>query len=261
MNNIYTASTLSSANAQSVSNAIPGIPGTITIKGNMCYACWHYIAVRVSDTDTKSFRLTASQVDDTSGSYKDTRVGQTREVYLAAGFTEKLKFILDNTHSFVLSGRLATGGITMYVGLDADNLGPNNFQWKSTSAGGLAYLAVRSTDVNFHHSAYFYVKLVASNSSDAWFTFTLQQPKSVKFIPNNQDYTFNINHPGLTAHQLYRKHQFQSESELIKFHVFKVPGAIKNGNTLTTRFYKAVVKVEALTANFYPLIFLKKVEL
>lgn len=99
--------------------------------GSDCYQCWYFIAVKITDTNTTSYRLTVSQVDDSSGRFKELRVSTTREIFLAAGFTERIKFLLDSSNSFVLNGQVATGDIQMFVSLDPDTVGASNFLWKA----------------------------------------------------------------------------------------------------------------------------------
>jgi len=43
--------------------------------------------------------------------------------------------------------------------------------------------------------------------------------------------------------------------------VFKVPGATVSGSTITPRYFRVKIEVEALTEHFYPEMYLKKLEL
>jgi hypothetical protein len=106
-----------------------------------------------------------------------------------------MKFILDHTNSFQLSAQIVSGDITMYVGLDPNTVGENNYIWKAESKNGLAYLPVMSTDDNFHMGTNYYVKIRASNRGDAFFTIQLNQERVVSFIPNNRDYSFEMVYP------------------------------------------------------------------
>ena len=65
--------------------------------------------------------------------------------------------------NFNLQAYVANGQIEMYVGLDPASL-PNTFIWKAVSVGGVASIAVKTTDVNFHIGAmyYNYIKSVAA---------------------------------------------------------------------------------------------------
>jgi hypothetical protein len=56
---------------------------------------------------------------------------------------------------------------------------------------------------------------------------------------------------------LYRKQQFQTDQEQVKFHLFRIPGAASGKQTNV----KFSIKVEALSDHFYPQIYLKKNEL
>jgi hypothetical protein len=48
----------------------------------------------------------------------------------------------------------------------------------------------------------------------------------------------------------------------VKFHVFQVPGAVKDSaGKLKEVYYKAKISINSLTPHFYPMIYLKKIEL
>jgi hypothetical protein len=47
----------------------------------------------------------------------------------------------------------------------------------------------------------------------------------------------------------------------VKFHVFQVPGAKKVNGNVEEIFYKAKISINALTPHFYPMVYLKKIEM
>jgi len=73
---------------------------------------------------------------------------------------------------------------------------------------------------------------------------------------NNHDSIFLQTSAYYNKAMLFRKHQFMSVQEQVKFFVFKVPGATSSGPVT----YDGKIIIESLTEHFYPLIYLKKQE-
>lgn len=152
----------------------------------------------------------------------------------------------------------------MYIGLDPDTVGPDNYLWKVESEGGVATLQVKTTDAKFNMATYYYVMMQANNFDDTLLNLNLQQQRTVEFIPNNHDSTYTLTHAEFNKELLYEKYQFQSNQEYVKFHVFQVPGAKlldDDGNNLEDVFYKAKISIKALTPHFYPIVYLNKIEM
>mmetsp|Transcript_14852 Transcript_14852/g.25279 ORF Transcript_14852/g.25279 Transcript_14852/m.25279 type:complete len:229 (+) Transcript_14852:134-820(+) len=208
LNNIFTAIPIDGNNSQYIAEAEPLDLQQIVLEPQSCYTCWHIINVRVTDPRTTSYRLTISNLDDESGSFKELKNSNTREIYLAAGFSEKIKFILDGMDSFILSAQVATGDITMQVGLDPATVSSDDYIWKVSSNAGIAYLPIKTTDQSFHMATYYYIYIEASPLADAWFSLSLSQQRSVEFIPNDNDYTFGIQHPEYNKEALFQKYQY-----------------------------------------------------
>lgn len=82
----------------------------------------------------------------------------------------------------------------MYVGLDPDTVGPDDYLWSATTEGSLATLQIKTTDKNFHSGTYYYIYLAASEENDSLLNLHLTQQRSVDFIPNNHDSTYTLDH-------------------------------------------------------------------
>ena len=54
-----------------------------------------------------------------------------------------------------------TGKVEVYVGTDPDTVGPDSYDWKATSRGGIAQLAIATTDKKFHMATWYYIYLRA----------------------------------------------------------------------------------------------------
>lgn len=89
----------------------------------------------------------------------------------------------------------------------------------------------------------------------------LQQQRSVEFIPNNHDSTYSLTHADFNDLNLYEKYQYQSNQEYVKFHVFQVPGAKLVNKNLEEVFYRVRISINSLTPHFYPMLYLKKIEM
>lgn len=96
--------------------------------------------------------------------------------------------------NFILEATCVSGEVEMFVGLDSDTVGPDNYLWTSKSEGGVATLSIKTTDENFHMATWYYVKLYANDFQDTLMNLNLQQSTSVDFIPNNHDSTYSLTH-------------------------------------------------------------------
>lgn len=96
----------------------------------------------------------------------------------------------------------------MYVGLDQDTVGPDNYIWHASTQGNLASMSIKTTDQNFHIGVYYYVYLQASDNNDALLNLRLLQERSVEFVPNNHDSTYSLEHGSFNYDILFVKFQY-----------------------------------------------------
>ena len=135
---------------------------------------------------------------------------------MQAGYKVNAKFMLDTMDNFILDVS-GVGVVEAYVGLTS-TVGPEEHLWTATSYGGIAQIAVKTTDMNFHIATWYYISLKARD--EAQMTLSLNQQRSVEFIPNNYDFTFQLKHSESNSELVYQKFQFNSVQEQVKFHVF-----------------------------------------
>lgn len=88
------------------------------------------------------------------------------QIYIQANFNANRKFMLDSKDNFILEATIASGEVTMYVGLNPDTL-PGEYLWSATTDSNIASLSIKTTDMNFHVGTYYYVHLAAGDSNDA----------------------------------------------------------------------------------------------
>lgn len=65
--------------------------------------------------------------------------------------------------NFILEATVVTGEVTMYVGLDPNTVGPENYLWTVKSEGGVAALSIKTTDDKFHMATWYYVKMFSND--------------------------------------------------------------------------------------------------
>lgn len=233
----------------------------INIAGDQCFGCWFFIRIVVVDPSATTYQLTVSENSE-SGGPAAIKAGNFQQIYILSNLFQQRKFLLDSMDNFILEATCVSGAVDMFIGLDPDSLGPDNYLWKVKSQGGVATLSIKTTDANFHMATYYYVTMQANSFQDTLLNLNLQQQRSVEFIPNNHDSTYSLTHGEFNDQILYEKYQFQSNAEHVKFHVFQVPGASKDSSgNLQDVFYRTTININALTDHFYPMIYLKKIEL
>ena len=76
------------------------------------------------------------------------------------------------------------------------------------------------------------------------------------FIGNNHDYTYTIN-PANTFGMLPAKVTLYTQRELVKFHVFNVPG-VSTGQAV---YHQVTITITILDQNIFPVLYLNKVEM
>jgi hypothetical protein len=184
-----------------------GASDSILISGSDCYTCWYFIKIVVTDPRKTSYRLTVQQdeplTNDVHSLYPiSTTIGPT-PLYVAASRPVNRKFILDSMDHWLLEAQVAMGAVDVYVGLDPAKVGPQDYIWKASSDGGVASLAIKTTDVSFHLATYYYISIYAVSGADALIKLSLKQHRSVAFIPNNHDYTFSLTQPSWDKALLY----------------------------------------------------------
>ena len=126
-------------------------------------------------------------------------------MYIYANLNDKKKFLLKSMDNFVLEATAVIGEVTMYVGLDQNTVGPDNYIWSKKSEGGVASLSIKTTDNNFHIATWYYVSLYANDFEDTIMNLVLEQQTSVDFIPNNHDSTYSLTHADFNDQLLYEK--------------------------------------------------------
>jgi len=219
-NNIYTADPIDESNALEYRDVQQGATNAIPIAGGSCYTCWYFIKVQVTDPKKAAYRITVSQDEEAAPEDPQLVNGVPAQLYVAAGHPVKRRFILDSMDHWLLQAQVATGAVDVYVGLNSATVGPQDYLWKASSAGGVASLAIKTTDVRFHLATFYYVSVQAVSDADALINLSLKQQRSVAFIPNNHDYTFALTRTSHGGALLFQKYQFTSVQEQVKFHVF-----------------------------------------
>ena len=76
------------------------------------------------------------------------------------------------------------------------------------------------------------------------------------FIGNNHDYTYSIN-PANTFGMLPTKVTLYTQRELVKFHVFNVPG-VSTGESI---YHQVIITITILDKSIFPVLYLNKVEM
>jgi hypothetical protein len=159
--------------------------------------------------------------------------------------------------NWVLSAIVATGDVEVYVGLDPDTVDKGGHLWSgSTVTGRDIRIAVKQTDANFHLAAYYYVHIKSTSSTDAVIKLSLTQERRVEFVGNNHDYTYSLKHPIFEGWTMQQKFRYLTVQEQVKFHVFRVPPGADD-----TSYHKVQIRLQQITPNFYPKIYLNKIEL
>lgn len=127
-----------------------------------------------------------------------------------------------------LEGDVSTGDVTIYIGLNPDDLqelangeDPSLYLWStSASAGETASITVRQTDPNFHLGATYFVYLVSTSTTNVIINLELKQQRVAHFLANNNDYTYQLQHPLFNFYSIKQKFTFMTTKELVKFHAF-----------------------------------------
>lgn len=137
-------------------------------------------------------------MDNESKNWKTIFLNTRAQTYIASGYFDRRKFILDSKENWSLEVLSPIGAVEIYVGLDPKTVGPQNHIWSASSKNGVAQLQVKTSDLNFHLSAYYYVYIESISGIDAIVSITLRQQKNVHYLPNYeseriiQDYSDNL---------------------------------------------------------------------
>jgi hypothetical protein len=161
----------------------------LQIAGDACFSCWYFIRVEVDSPYQSAFVLALTPTSNKGAEFARIKNGQAVQFTVAAGYAAKGKFMLDSMDHFFLDVS-GTGRVEVYVGLDPDTVGPNSYTWQAKSRGGIAQLAIPTTDKDFHLATWYYIYLRAVE--EALVTLELKQQRSVEFIPNNHDFTYRL---------------------------------------------------------------------
>lgn len=146
----------------------------ININGDQCFGCWFFIRIRVVDPATTTYQLTVSENMD-SGGPAEIQTGTFQQIYILSALDASRKFLLNSMDNFILEATVVTGEVTMYVGLDPNTVGPDNYLWSSKSEGGVASLSIKTTDDKFHMATWYYVKMFSNDFEDTLMNLNLMQ--------------------------------------------------------------------------------------
>ena len=69
-------------------------------------------------------------------------------------------------------------------------------------------------------ATHYYVLIKATSTVDSLININLKQSRSVEYVPNNHDYTFQYTHALYDKSILFQKYQFMTEQEHVKFQIF-----------------------------------------
>ena len=212
-NNIFTAIPINEDNSLGYHAVAQGGSTSIPISGDLCYNCWYFFKVQIRLPAKTSYALSVARVEDNGDSFVQIGKGAPSQIYVAAGFFQRRKFLLESMDNWQLVAQVAMGRVDIFVGLNPGTIGPDKYIWKSSSAGGIASLSIKTTDVNFNMGTFYYISIKATSPTDALINLTLKQQRSVEFIPNNHDYTFFLTRAPYDRGLLFQKYQFQSVNE------------------------------------------------
>lgn len=84
----------------------------------------------------------------------------------------------------------------------------------------------------------------------------LKQTKNILFLANNNNQAFSAQSAFYNSATLFQKVQFDGFNTLSQQHVFQIPGTSTNN----TQKFKVQIVIEALSENFYPIVYLKRQE-
>lgn len=256
-NNIYTGVPIGVNNSHGAFNVSQGKFRLITINGSSCYSCWYFIRIDINNTATTRYEFNIADKVDSSGQYFDMTVNQVSQLTVRGNFWQRTKFVLDSMDNWVLRTVVATGDLEVYIGLNPDTVDKGGHIWfGSTATGRDVRIPVKTTDKDFHLATIYYVYLVSTSQENSQIKLSLIQERTVDYIGNNFDYTYSVKHPIFLEWTMKQKYQFRTNKEEVKFHVFRVPPPSTNPG-----YHNVVIQIDPLTPNFYPKVFLNKIEL
>jgi len=128
---------------------------------------------------------------------------------------ERRKFILDSKNSFFFEVEDSAGSTSIYIGLDPNTVGPDNYIWKAdmNEETNLAKVAIKPTDINFHIDTWYYVYMKPDDIIDSFVTVRMSQARTFEFLPHNFDANFNFAHSSFNHEILFEKFQYESSHE------------------------------------------------
>ena len=253
-NSIYTGVPLTINNSLAAYNVTAGGFRVVTIDAGDCYSCWYFIRIDIADTVPTRYQFSIAERSDSGGRFELLKVGETTQVNVRAVWQGK--FVLDASDSWVLSAVVASGDAEVFIGLNPDTVDKGGHIWSGSTASGRAIrIAVKTTDSNFHTGTYYFIHIRQTSAASTVIKLALSQERSVGFIGNNHDYTYSLRHPIFLDWTMQQRFRFLTSQEQVKFHVFRVPSA------QVAAYHKVEIAIDPLTPNFYPKVYLNKVEL
>ena len=243
----------------------------INVVGSDCFTCWYFINCTFNNPAATTFSVTASEGIDDGGQYQSIKLSSPTEIYIRSRSAAKKKFLLDSMDNWILEGDVSVGDVTVYIGLDPSLLNETisrisplraPYVWKaSASQGSTAKIAVRQTDGNFHLATNYYVYIESNSDVNAIVKLTLKQDRTVQFVPNNNDFTYQLIHPQFNFETMAQKFTYMTDKEQVKYHVFQVRGGTEvSGQDNQMSFHQLKIVLTSLTPALYPMLYLKKVE-
>ena len=133
--NIYTAVPVNVNNSLEWVEVQQGETQTISVTASDCYGCWYFLRVEVPGLVKSSYRLTVSQTASSSGSFVHIAANDDPVDFpVVAGERDgQAKFMPDSMANVLLEVS-GTGAVSVYVGLDAETVGEDDYLWSARSA-------------------------------------------------------------------------------------------------------------------------------
>lgn len=175
---------------------------SILITASECYSCWYIIRVDLHSPEETEYRVQAAEYFNIDNAWVPLTLGQRQEQFIRGRDTKRGRFSLDNMENWSLEAEVSSGDVTIYVGLNEDDLydladgdDPNKYLWSTSgSAGETAVIRVRQTDPDFHLGAVYFIFMVSSSPANVIVNLELKQALVVNYLGNNNDYTYSLPH-------------------------------------------------------------------
>lgn len=101
-NNIFTAIPINEDNSLGYHSVAQSGSTSIPIKGSLCYNCWYFFKVQITQPVKTSYTLSVARVEDNGDSFVQIGKGTPTQIYVAAGFSQRRKFLLESMDNWQL---------------------------------------------------------------------------------------------------------------------------------------------------------------